>query len=363
MSDIANNGRFSDIADQGVYVADHATSKILLDHQNELIAALIPGDNFCPSLSTFSPIGLFGESGSGKSSFADLILDGVIKRKPLSDLRIDAGDFARGYAVAVDTDSVSDWRNRFLLSDILLIDRLHTIENKPEALREIAELIDAFADEQKALIYCSCKPLTELDIERSLASRLSAGLIVNLNSPGLDARRKFFALAAEKLGLIFEPDALELLSKQTAGNFATLGGLLTTFKSFLLIDQANHSFLIDVDRVVVFLDSLTENDRELSVKKIAIAVARHFGIKLSDLRGESRRRNFVRARQICIHLCRKVGSFPLERIGEYLGDRDHTTILHSERKMDALVETDADIRKAIELLTEKLSTKGCSLDV
>lgn len=376
MSDSISNGRFSVMTDDDVFVVSASQTDVLLDSENELISALLADEHYQPDLVVFSPIGLFGPSGCGKSTFADLVIDHHLV-DGMSDIRMDATDFARSYAIAVDTDSVIEWRTRFLKADLVFIDRLHTIVNKREAQKELIWLINDFIENEKIFVFCSCDTLAELSgLDRALTSRLSSGLIIHINAPGLSARKKFFSLAAEKLGLILEEDALSLLAEKTVGNFTLLYNSLTTLKSFLLIDQRNHSFLVDHDRIVCFLDSLDlEMDQTPSIKSIASSVSRYFGINLSDLRGDSRKKNLVRARGVCVYLCRRLSHLSLDKIGCYLGSRDHTTILNSDRRTELLLATDTQIQNAIQYISDKysitisalgskkFSTKGCQPNV
>ena len=335
----------SDFRDDLYYISD-PENRLLFSLENLTFEQLVE----------FSPILLVGGSGLGKSAAAHHLLAGLCQLEQFNEadvLTLNCTDFYRTYALAVETNSVADWRSRFSAASAILLDGLQQLSGKREVQRELRWLHDEFALENKLVISTSLVPVSELkSFDASLVSRFSAGLVIPMSVPGVAARKAYFEQLCESLHVVIQPQAVADLSSRLACSFPNLKNALTQLKSEHCIGQANN--VIDQSAVDNYLKR--HSDLHPSLRSIADRVARMFNVKLSDLKGSSRKQSIVRARGIVIHLARTLSDQSLDKIGEFLGKRDHTTILHAFRKTDKLLKTDPLLQTSMTTLLAELKT-------
>ena len=183
----------------------------------------------------------------------------------------------------------------------------------------------------------------------SLQSRLVAGLSIALMPPGPEARTAILQALAEQRNVDLPAPLARQLAEGLVGTAPELSGALMQ----LAMRHGLNGGKIDARAVRKYL-ARREGPREPSLHDIALATARHFSLKLSDVRSAVRRRALVTARGVAVYLARHMSGANLEEIGRYFGGRDHATVLHSCRKTEALLQTDATVQEAIYLLREEL---------
>jgi chromosomal replication initiator protein len=183
-----------------------------------------------------------------------------------------------------------------------------------------------------------------------LQSRLSSGLTVPIEPPGADARLEILRRWTSQRALRLSESILQLLAQELSGAVPELIGAMLQLEVTAVSDVA----AIDRKRVKEFL-SARKTALQPKASDVAMATARHFKLKLADMRGPSRRRGVVVAREVAMYLCRQLTNLSLQSIGHYFGDRDHTTVMHACRKTTELLQTDPAIREAVEVLEAKLS--------
>ncbi len=305
-----------------------------------------------PSAVTFSPLVLYGLSGTGKSHLArGLARQWLQRRKQARVVCLSAAEFAGQYAEKVDNRTLDVWRAQLRAAELFVLEDLGQIIGKPAAQQELLHTLDILEQRRAAVVVTSRLAPAEMPaLAAGLQSRLVGGLCVPLALPGAEAR---FAIvrdlaAAQQLPLA-EP-AARALSDALATSAPELAGALAQLALLARSEQAP----LDEALVHKYLAS-RQPQKQPSLQVIASQTARYFALRVTELKSSSRRRAVVVARDVAMYLARQMTAKSLKQIGEYFGGRDHTTVLHGCRKTESLIQTDAGARLAVLELRRGLS--------
>lgn len=306
-----------------------------------------------------NPLLLVGPSGSGKTAIAMHLAAKQAIATPINDepsavLFFAAVDFARQYAEAVAADDLPPLRQQINEAPILVVDDLHLIADKPAAQDELALRIDGRTERRlPTLVTCRRLPSEIRGMRPMLISRVLPGLTVPIATPVGESRLMLLRELALHLGLEIKFELLEELDTGLESGLPARA-LEAALKQITLWCRMNNS-APTIEAVQSAIDIVGKTE-EVSIASIAAAVAKYFRIKMSDLRSSSRKQSLVRARSLAMLLARRLTSKSMHQIGDYFSGRDHTTVLHAIRKTESLLQEDADLRRATDEVTEKLSS-------
>jgi chromosomal replication initiator protein len=305
-----------------------------------------------------NPIFLYGLSGTGKSHLAQGLASAWKARHRRAHVQCTtAVDFSRELAEAIDSQGIEEFRAKYRQASMVVFEDLGELgkkrSEKLSAQEELIFTLDALlARDSWAILTCLKSPADMSGVLPALQSRLMAGLTVHIAQPETETRLTILERAAQERHLHLPKSAAQTLAENFQGTVPELLGVLTQLE----IPARRDSKTLDSRTVRHFLEE-KKRVEEPEISQIAATTAKHYGLKLSELRSSSRKRAIVNARAVAIYLARKISRASLDQIGSYFGGRDHTTMMHSCRKIDELLQSDPAFRQDIARLEKIVKGK------
>ncbi len=321
-------------------------TRFIGDRTNELLKYLL-SDQF-PKASDW-PVVLYGPIGTGKTSLALTVGNSLIQSHPISienpDLKpepllfLTAADFCRRFSLACETDSINDLRRSFVQSECIIIDDIQKLSEKHFEQIEFVHLMELLIENQVPLfITCSDHP-SKTELSSSLISRMTAGLCLSVQPPGPDARIEIISDLALNYGIPISRDGEEWLAKQLNVTVPRINHFFSQLKNNLSVEPSKDK-QISIEQLKRLFSANKSIGSDKLVEKIIGSVAKQFHLKPADLSGSSRKQTMVLARSIAIYFCRKFINASYLNIGKKFGNRDHSTVMHAQKKIENLINND-----------------------
>jgi chromosomal replication initiator protein len=294
---------------------------------------------------------LYGPAGCGKSHLARGLAESYRQNDPASPVVcLTAGEFAGQLAAAVERQQLGAWRNRIRSASLLVLEDLGQLVSKRTAQQELRHALDALRQRDALVVVTApCLPALLSTLSPALRSRLADGLAVPIALPGPAARVAILERLARLRGLSLSKRAAQALSDESPSSVSALAGLIVQ------LETAAHTSASAIDADFV-RRTLGHRERSVSpsVRDIVSMTAKYFGLAQADLKSPLRRHALVAARGVAIYLSRQLTETSLKQIGDLLGGRDHTTVLHGYRRTEKLIKRDPATRYAVAELKKLL---------
>ena len=249
------------------------------------------------------------------------------------------------------------FQRRYRDIDILLIDDIQFLENKERTQEEFFHTFNTLHNASKQIVISSDRPPKQLStLEDRLRTRFEWGLITDVQPPDLETRIAILRKKAAQDRLAAPPDVLEFIASKISSNIRELEGALIRVTAFASLNRQ----LVDLSLAEVVLKDLipAEGGPEITGAIIMAATAEYFGLTMEDLCGSSRSRMLVTARQTAMYLCRELTDLSLPKIGQMFGGRDHTTVIHADRKIRAQMPERRATYNQVAELTNRIKTRS-----
>ena len=312
----------------------------------------------------YNPLFLYGGSGLGKTHLMHAIGHYILKnKKGVKVLYVSSEMFMNEMVSALRKNELRDnnmgeFRRKYREIDVLLIDDIQFMENKPSMQEEFFNTFETLYSLKKQIIISSDRPPNKLtNIDERLRSRFQWNLVADIAAPDYETRVAILRNKAELDNIPEDEDLIEvinLIAEKIQENIRELEGAFTRIASFskLMNENINVSFAKKVLK-----DILSASDFNITPEIIKKKVCKHFNIKIADIESSKRARQFAQPRQIAMYLCREMTDLSLPKIGEVFGGRDHSTVIHAYDKIAAEIKTNDSIKEIVEKLEKEISDK------
>jgi chromosomal replication initiator protein len=306
----------------------------------------------------YNPLFIYGESGLGKTHLLHAI--GAYAKELYSGLRVryvSSEEFTNDFINSIRDDKSSVFQRRYRDLDILLVDDIQFLENKERTQEEFFHTFNTLYNANKQIVISSDRPPKQLTtLEDRLRSRFEWGLITDIQPPELETRIAILRKKAVQDKLSAPDDVLEYIASKISTNIRELEGALIRVTAFASLNRQP----VDMGLAEIVLKDLIpdESAPEITAPTIMAQTAAYFSLTLDDLCGTSRSRVLVNARQIAMYLCRELTDLSLPKIGQTFGGRDHTTVMHADRKVRQLMAERRSIFNQVTELTNRIKQQS-----
>jgi chromosomal replication initiator protein len=294
----------------------------------------------------YNPLFIHGGVGLGKTHLLQAICQRVLERH--DDARIvylSCDTFINQFISSVENGDMNQFRHRYRLADVLVIDDIHFLRGRDRTQEEFFHTFNTLYQGQKQIILSADCPPNEIpELEERLVSRFNWGLVARIDKPCYETRVAILQKKARMRGLVLTDDVVNYIAMKVENNTRELEGAITKMQGMSLIQSGK----IDIDLVKQVLgDTTPPEPKRITVQMIMDAVTSFYSVKLSDLQGKRRHKSIAFPRQVSMFLARKHTRYSLEEIGGYFGNRDHTTVLHAVRTVDGDMKADPEINRQV----------------
>lgn len=304
----------------------------------------------------YNPLFIYGESGLGKTHLLHAIGHYARSLYPGTRVRyVSSEEFTNEFINSIRDGKGDTFRKRYREMDILLVDDIQFLASKESTQEEFFHTFNTLHNANKQIVLSSDRPPKQLvTLEDRLRNRFEWGLITDVQPPELETRIAILRKKAVQEQLNAPPEVLEFIASRISRNIRELEGALIRVTAFASLNRQP----VDLGLTEIVLKDLIPGGEdaapEITATAIMAATADYFGLTVDDLCGSSRSRVLVTARQIAMYLCRELTDLSLPKIGAQFGGRDHTTVMHADRKIRALMAERRSIYNQVTELTNRI---------
>ena len=303
---------------------------------------------------SYNPLMIYGPSGLGKTHLLHAI--GHYVNAYYDNLKVkyvSTEELTNDFINAISDNRTAEFRRSYRDVDILLVDDIQFLESKIQTQEEFFHTFNTLHNAQKQIVMTSDRPPKLLEaLEPRLRSRFEWGLMTDIQPPDLETRIAILRKKAAWQRLTAGTQVLEFIASRITTNIRELEGALTRVAALASLNRQE----IDIQLTEDVLKDLVRDGGEIRVDADSImnATSLYFNISLEELTGASRVATIASARQIAMYLCRELTEMSLPKIGAKFGGRDHTTVLHSVRKINDKIGVDRDLFNQVTELTNRI---------
>lgn len=303
----------------------------------------------------YNPLFIYGGTGLGKTHLLHAVGNGIIAKKPDAKvIYMHSERFVQDMVKALQNNAIEEFKRYYRSVDALLIDDIQFFANKERSQEEFFHTFNALLEGNQQIILTSDRYPKEIDgVEDRLKSRFGWGLTIAIEPPELETRVAILMRKAHENQIRLPEEVAFFIAKRLRSNVRELEGALNR-----VIANANFTGRpITIDFVREALrDLLALQDKLVTIENIQKTVAEYYKIRVADLLSKRRSRSVARPRQMAMALSKELTNHSLPEIGDAFGGRDHTTVLHACRKIEALKEETHEIKEDFQNLIRTLSS-------
>ena len=322
-----------------------------LAHAASLAVAEAPGE-------IYNPLYIYGGAGLGKTHLMQSIAHFILKENPAAKvLYVTCERFLNDYVDALankNNTTMTDFREKYRFVDVLLIDDIQFISNKFGMQEELFHTFNALYESKKQIVFTSDRVPKDINnLEERLRTRFEQGLTADIGLPDFETRMAILRKKEEIAGYNIDNEVIKFIANNIKSNIRELEGALTKIVAYSRIN--NRPITLESAEEALRDQISPDAPREVTLPYILEVVSDHFGISTADIISKKKDAEIVYPRQIVMYLAKELTQTPLKNIGQFLGGRDHTTVLYGKRKIEEQMQTDESLRNAMDILRKKIT--------
>jgi chromosomal replication initiator protein len=326
-------------------------SNFVVGSNNELAFAAAEGIVKNPG-EKYNPLFVYGGVGLGKTHLLQAIGNEILeKNKNLNVKYLTCDRFISELVNYIKNQQIEEFKLKFKDLDILIIDDVHFLSQKDRAQTELFHIFNFLYDRGKQIVFSSDRPPVLInDIEERLRSRFEGGLVVDITPPDYETRLAILKMKLSEKGEYLPDEILSLIAEKVQKNVRELEGVLNKVLIYASKKQQINKEILDK----ILKEYYQDTYKLVSPSRILNIVASFYEINQKYLLEPTRKKEYVKPRQILMYLLRELANLSYPAIGEKIGGRDHTTVMYACEKIKKDIQRNQDLAREVEILKEKI---------
>jgi chromosomal replication initiator protein len=305
----------------------------------------------------YNPLFLYGGVGLGKTHLMHAIGNAILEREPRKRIAyVTSEEFTNDLVTSIQRGVMAAFRARYRQIDLLLVDDVHFLEGKERTQEEFFHTFNALHDARKQIILTSDRPPKDIPgLESRLISRFEWGLVADVKPPDFETRMAILRKKADDDQLVIDEEVIEYIARHCTASVRELEGAVIKLLAYSSLTNQE----VTVTLAQTALQGVLSEDRgadgsTLTPKRIAKIVAREYDVEPKALASKRRTRTVTVPRQVAMFLIKDMLDTPLVDIGDFFGGRDHSTVIHSIRKVEEQLPQDPELAARVKAIRERL---------
>ena len=326
----------------------------MVGESNEL--AFTAAKKICVESAHYNPLFIYGPVGMGKTHLLNAI--GLEVKNVKKAMFISSERFMYHFVRSIKSNEMVKFKDFFRMANIFIIDDIQFLSGKEAMQEEFFHTFNALIERGSQIVISSSKSPTELDrIQERIKSRMSGGLVIDIQPPNFDLKIKILKSKFEEIKLNFKEnydldnEVFEFLASEVTSSIRELVGALNRVLAFSKINTKSPTIY---ECKKILKDFINSNNKSINVEFIQNIVASYFNLNMQEMLSPRRSRSLARPRQIAMYLAKHHTTNSLPDIGRKFSNRDHTTVIHAVKKIDELIKKDNEIRQSVIEIKKKL---------
>jgi chromosomal replication initiator protein len=302
----------------------------------------------------YNPCLIYGGVGLGKTHLVQAIGNSVYRESPdLKVAYVTVETFANEFILSIQKKTGHQFKNKYRLVDVLLIDDIQFLEGKEGTQEELFHTFNALYDANKQMVFTSDRPVAEIrSLSDRLRSRFERGLNVDLQPPNYETRIAILNRKIEEKKVKIPDEVVELICRNINTNVRDLEKALT--KLIAYAELVNKHITLDIARQQLKDFFAQPSQKNITIELIQKIVSDYFGLSHKDLRGKRRTKAVAFPRQVAMYLSRELTEYSTTEVGAEFGGRDHTTVMHACQKIEDRMKLDPNLEPTLQALVKKI---------
>ena len=331
--------------------------RFVVGNNNELAAAACHAVAKAPGR-VYNPLFLYGGVGLGKTHLMHAIGNAILGDNATSRVAyVPTEQFTNDLVTSIQAGTMAEFRRRYRQMDLLLVDDIQFLKGKEATQEEFFHTFNALHDARKQIVLTSDRPPKEIPgLEERLVSRFEWGLVADIKLPDYETRLAILLGKAAQDHLTLDGDVIDFIARSCTSSVRELEGALIKLLAYSSL--TNQEITVELARRALkgtFSSDLSSGSDRLSAERIREVVARRFNVREEALSSKRRTRDLTVPRQVAMYLIRDLLDYSLVQIGTLFGGRDHSTVIHSIRKVEEAIATDEEFFRILEDIRDEVN--------
>ena len=301
----------------------------------------------------YNPLFIYGGTGLGKTHLLHAIGNEALKRNPDILVRYETSDnFLNDFINSIRFDRSHLFRSKYHKVDLILFDDIQFLSNKEQTQESFFHIFNVLHDQQKQIVLSSDTfPKEIAGLQNRLKSRMEWGLVADIQTPDLETKLAILAKKADLHTIKLSNDVAQFIASRIISNIRELEGSLIRVGAFASL--TNQPITLELAKKVLIDQAENKRDGVLLDTIIKI-VAQHYSVSLNDIRSKKRHQDIAVVRQVAFYMMKKFSNSSLQAIGNYIGGRDHSTVIHAIGKVESLRETSTPFAQKLKMIEQEI---------